>query len=159
MTDHIDRLHTHQNEGSSQETSGEQLTIPVETQMAVQQLREAGFSEDQQAALTTALLRVLALWTQQATRGDLHAEHQALAQRLAQQLDARHEDTRREIGHHADALREDLRREVGQHAALLPTTRLAPPRWRDVLLWLSTALLALTTVGVTWLVIHRVVGP
>jgi hypothetical protein len=174
MTDHIDRLHTHQNEGSSQETSGEHLTVPMETQMAVQQLREAGFSEDQQAALTTALLRVLALWTQQATRGDLHAEHQALAQRLAQQLEARHEDTRREIGHHADALREDMRREVGQHAdmlraelrdafaqhaALLPTTHLEPPRWRDVLLWLSTALLALTTVGVTWLVIHRVVGP
>ena len=62
--------------------------------------------------MTTALLRVLALWTQQATREDLHAEHQALAQRLAQQLDAWHEDMRREIGYHADAVREDMRREV-----------------------------------------------
>ena len=52
MTDHIDRSHTHQHEGSSQETREEHLTIPVETQMAVQQVREAGFSEDQQAALT-----------------------------------------------------------------------------------------------------------
>jgi len=146
----------------------------METQMAVQQLREAGFSEDQQAALTTALLRVLALWTQQATRGDLHAEHQALTQRLAQQLDALREDTRREIGHHADALREDMRREVGQHAdtlraelrdalaqhaALLHTTRPEPPRWRDGLLWLSTALLGLTAVGVILLVVSRFVGP
>jgi len=142
--------------------------------MAVQQLREAGFSEDQQAALTTALLRVLALWTQQATRGDLHAEQQALAQRLAQQLDALREDTRREIGHHADALREDMRREVGQHtdalcedmrsafaqqADLLHTTHIAPPRRRDVLLWLSTALLGLTAVGVILLVVSRFVGP
>ncbi len=142
--------------------------------MAVQQLREAGFSEDQQDALTTALLRVLALWTQQATRGDLHAEHQALAQRLVQQLDALHEDTRRDIGHHADALREDMRREVGQHAdtlraemhdafaqhaALLHTTRPESPRWRDVLLWLSTALLGLTAVGVILLVVSRFVGP
>ena len=173
MTDPIDRPHTHQNEVSSQETSGAPLTVPVETQIAVEQLREAGFSEDQQAALTTALLRVLALWTQQATRGDLHAEYQALAQRLVQQLDARHEDTRRDIGHHADALREDMRREVGQHAdtlraelrdafaqhaALLHTTHCEPPRWRDVLLWLITALLALTTIGVTLLVIHSVVG-
>jgi hypothetical protein len=136
----------------------------METQMAVQQLREAGFSEDQQAALTTALLRVLALWTQQATRGDVHAEHQALAQRLAPQLDALREDTRREIGHHADALREDMRREVGQHAdtlraALLHTTRPEPPRWRDVLLWLSTALLGLTAVGVILLVVSKFVGP
>jgi len=157
-----------------QETRGEHQPLPVETPMAVQQLREAGFSEDQQAALTTALLRVLALWTQQATRGDLHAEHQALAQRLVQQLDALHEDTRRDIGHHADALREDMRREVGQHAdtlraalrdalaqhaALLHTTRPESPRWRDVLLWLSTALLGLTAVGVILLVVSRFVGP
>ena len=127
--------------------------------MAVQQLREAGFSEDQQAALTTALLRVLALWTQQATRGDLHAEHQALAQRLAQQLDARHEDMRRDIGHHADTLRAELRDAFTQHAALLHTTRPEPPRWRDVLLWLITALLGLTAVGVILLVVHRFVGP
>jgi type VI protein secretion system component VasF len=146
----------------------------METQMAVQQLREAGFSEDQQDALTTALLRVLALWTQQATRGDLHTEHQALVQRLAQQLDALHEDMRREIGHHADALREDMRREVGHHADtlreemrgafaqqadLLHTTRPTPPRWRDVPLWLITALLVLTAVGVILLVVSRFVGP
>ena len=174
MTEPAERPPASQDEGPLQATRGEHHPLPVETQMAVQQLREAGFSEDQQAALTTALLRVLALWTQQATRGDLHAEHQVLAQRLAQQLDALREDTRRDIGHHADALHEDLRREVGQHAdtlreemrgafvqhaALLPTTPPEPPRWRDVLLWVIAALLGLTTVGVILLVIARFVGP
>src|SRR4030095_14255241 len=119
MTAPSDRPNIGQDEVPSQPPSGEPLSVPVETQRAVQQLREAGFSEDQQDALTTALLRVLALWTQQATRGDLHTEHQALVQRLAQQLDALHEDMRREIGHHADALREDMRREVGHHADTL----------------------------------------
>jgi hypothetical protein len=174
MTEPVEQPHENQGHGSPTGDQGEHQPLPVETHMAVQQLREAGFSEDQQAALTTALLRVLALWTQQATRGDLHAEHQALAQHLAQQLDARHEDTRRDIGHHADALREDMRREVGQHAdtlraelrdafaqhaALLHPTRPEPPRWRDVLLWLSTALLGLTAVGVILLVVSRFVGP
>ena len=174
MTEPVERPQASQDEGPPPEPRGEPQPLPVETHMAVQQLREAGFSEDQQAALTTALLRVLALWTQQATRGDLHAEHQALAQRLAQQLDALREDTRRDIGHHADALREDMRREVGQHAdalrtelrdtlaqhaALLHTTRPEPPRWRDVLLWLITALLGLTAVGVILLVVSRFVGP
>jgi hypothetical protein len=174
MTEPVERPHVSQDEGPPQDARGEHLTVPMETQMAVQQLREAGFSEDQQDALTTALLRVLALWTQQATRGDLHAEHQALAQRLVQQLDVLHEDMRREIGHHANALREDMRREVGQHAdtlraemhvafaqhaALLHTTRPESPRWRDVLLWLSTALLGLTAVGVILLVVSRFVGP
>ncbi len=174
MTEPVEQPHENQDTGPPPETRGEHQPLPVETYMAVQQLREAGFSEDQQAALTTALLRVLALWTQQATRGDLHAEHQALTQRLAQQLDALREDTRREIGHHADALREDMRREVGQHAdtlraelrdalaqhaALLHTTRPEPPRWRDGLLWLSTALLGLTAVGVILLVVSRFVGP
>src|SRR5256885_1190459 len=93
MTEPVERLHENQYSCPPPETRGEHHQLPVETHMAVQQLREAGFSEDQQAALTRALLRVLALWTQQATRGDLHAEQQALAQRLAQQLDAFHEDT------------------------------------------------------------------
>jgi len=93
MTEPVERPHASQDEVPPPEPHGEPLPLHVETHMAVQQLREAGFSEDQQAALTTALLRVLALWTQQATRGDLHAEQQALAQRLAQQLDAFHEDT------------------------------------------------------------------
>src|SRR6266704_2218249 len=145
MTEPVERPHENQDAMPPQETRGEHHPLPVETHMAVQQLREAGFSEDQQAALTTALLRVLALWTQQATRGDLHAEHQALAQRLTQQLDAWHEDMRREIGHHADAIREDMRREVGQHtdtlreelrgafaqqADLFRTARPEPPRQR-----------------------------
>src|SRR6266478_5876656 len=174
MTEPVERPQASQDEASPPEPRGEPFPLPGETHMAVQQLREAGFSDDQQAALTTALLRVLALWTQQATRGDLHAEHQALAQRLAQQLDALREDTRRDIGHHADALREDMRREVGQHAdtlraelrdalaqhtALLHTTRPEPPRWRAVLLWLITALLGLTAVGVILLVVSRFVGP
>jgi hypothetical protein len=174
VTDPSDRPHISQDEVPSQPPSGEPLSVLVETQRAVQQLREAGFSADQQAALTTALLRVLALWTQQATRGDLHAEHQALAQRLAQQLDAWHEDMRREIGHHTDAIREDMRREVGQHADtlreelrcafaqqadLFRTTRPEPPRQRDVPRWLTTALLALTAVGVILLVVSRFVSP
>jgi hypothetical protein len=174
MTEPVERPHVSQDEAPLQETREEPLVLPVETQLAGQQLREAGFSADQQAALTTALLRVLALWTQQATRGDLHTEHQALAQRLVQQLDALHEDLRREIGHHADALREDLRREVGHHADtlreemrgaftqqadLLHTTRPTSPRGRDVPLWLSTALLVLTAVGVMLLVVSKFVGP
>jgi hypothetical protein len=174
MTDPSDRPQASQDKVPSQASSGEPLPGPVETQLAVQQLREVGFSADQQAALTTALLRVLALWTQQATRGDLHAEHQALAQRLAQQLDAWHEDMRREIRYHADAVREDMRREVGQHADtlreelrgafaqqadLFRTTRLEPPRQRDVPRWLTTALLVLTAVGVILLVVSRFVSP
>src|SRR6266446_7378961 len=117
MTEPVERPQASQDEGPPPEPRGEPFLLPVETHMAVQQLREAGFSEDQQAALTTALLRVLALWTQQATRGDLHAEHQALAQRLAQQLDAWHADMRREIGHHADAVREDMPYGQKTHAA------------------------------------------
>src|SRR3989442_14546377 len=103
MTEPVERPQASQDEAPPQGACGEHLTVPMETHMAVQQLREAGVSEDQQAALTTALLRVLALWTQQATRGDLHAEQQALAQRLAQQLDAPREATRPESGHHADS--------------------------------------------------------
>lgn len=174
MTDTVERPQASHDEMPPQASCGEPLPPPGETQLALQQLREAGFSEDQQAALTTALLRVLALWTQQATRGDLHAEHQALAQRLAQQLDAWHEDIRREIGHHADAVREDIRREVGQHADtlredlrgafaqqadLFHTTRPEPPHRRDVPLWLTTALLVLTAVGVILLVVYRFVSP
>ena len=174
MTDPVERPQASHDEISPQASRGEPLPPPGETQLALQQLREGGFSEGQQAALTTALLRVLALWTQQATRGDLHAEHQALAQRLAQQLDTWHEDMRREIGHHADAVREDMRREVGQHADtlreelrgafaqqadLFRTTRPEPPRRRDVPLWLPTALLVLTAVGVILLVVYRFVSP
>jgi|SRR5215470_3674637 len=174
MTDPMERPQSVSDEALQHVPEEEPPPLPVDTQMAVQQLREAGFSADQQAALTSALLHVLALWTQQATRGDLHAEHQALAQRLAQQLDTWHEDIRREIGHHADAIREDMRREVGQHADtlreelrgafaqqadLFRTTRPEPPRQRDVPRWLLTALLALTAVGVSLLVVARFVSP
>src|SRR5919199_6473648 len=174
MTEPAERSPVSSGEVPPEHGRGDHPTVPVDTQMAVQQLREAGFSADQQAALTTALLRVLALWTQQATRGDMHAEHQALAQRLAQQLDAWHEDMRREIGHHTDAIREDMRREVGQHADtlreelrgafaqqadLFRTTRPEPPRQRDVPRWLFTVLLALTAVGVSLLVVSRFVSP
>src|SRR5262249_57119319 len=57
---------THPHEGPLQAPRREALPDPVETERALQQLRAAGFSDDQQTALTTALLRVLALWTQQA---------------------------------------------------------------------------------------------
>jgi hypothetical protein len=159
MTDPVERPKMSQDEIPPQEICGEPLTAPGETQLAIQQLREAGFSEGQQAALTTALLRVLALWTQQATRGDLHTEHQALAQRLTQQLDTWHADMRREIGHHADAVREELRGALAQQADLLRTTRPGPQRRRDVLLWLNTALLVLIAAGVILSVVYRFVSP
>ena len=78
-----------------------------------------GLAEDQQAALTTAFLRVLALWTQQATRDDVQTALQDGEQRLTQQLDTWQETVRQDIEHHAAALREDLRREVAQHAEAL----------------------------------------
>ena len=169
MTDAVEHPHDGQPEVPLQETRGEALPDPGETPLAIQQLRAAGFSDDQQAALTTALLRVLALWTQQATRGDVHAEQQA----LAQQLDARHADLHRDIGYHADAIREDLRREIAQHAdalreelrgalaqqaELLRTTRAAPARRWDGPRWLRTALLGLTCAGVVLLVVRSVLG-
>ena len=132
--------------------------VPVDAQMAVQQLRDAGFSADQQAALTTALLRVLALWTQQATRGDLQTELQAGEQRLAQQLDALREEMRREVAQHTNALREELQSEFARHADLLHTTRAQPTRKSDVVLWLITALLVLTCAGVFLLVGRSVLG-
>jgi hypothetical protein len=66
---------------------------------------------------------------------------------------------RREIGHHADVIREELRGAFAQQADLLHTTRPEPPRQRDVLLWLNTALLALIAVGVSLLVVYRFVSP
>src|SRR4030095_15989892 len=77
-------------------------STPLDMPLAVQQLRAAGFSEDQQAALTTALLRVLALWTQQATRGDLQTELHAGEQRLAQQLNILREEISRDVVRHVD---------------------------------------------------------
>ena len=126
----------------------ETLPDPVETQQAVQQLREVGFSEDQQAVLTTALLRVLALWTQQATRGDLQTVVQAGEQRLAQQLDAMREDLRRAMAQQGEALREEVRRAVAQQAETLATTRAAATQRRDTPRWLLLALFGLTCAGV-----------
>jgi hypothetical protein len=127
--------------------------------MAVQQLRDAGFSEEHQAALTTALLRVLALWTQQATRGDLQTELHAGEQRLAQQLDTLREALRRDVAQHANTLREDLQGAFLRQADLIHTTRVEPARRRDLLLWLITALLGLTCAGVLLLVVQRFLGP
>src|SRR2546425_10604186 len=152
MTEPVERPHASQDEVPPPEPHGEPLPLHVETHMAVQQLRDAGFSEDQQAALTTALLRVLALWTQQATRGDLQTELHAGEQRLAQQLDALREEIRREVAQHTNALREELQREFARHADLLHTTRTQPARRTDVPLWLITALLVLTCAGVFLLV-------
>src|SRR6266446_8775563 len=126
MTEPVERPQASQDEGPPPEPRGEPFLLPVETHMAVQQLREAGFSEDQQAALTTALLRVLALWTQQATRGDLQTELHAGEQRLAQQLDALREEIRREVAQHTNALREELQREFARHADLLHSPRAQP---------------------------------
>ena len=149
MTEPVERPHDGTPEAGT--PPEEPLAVPVETETAVQQLREAGFSEEQQAALTTALLRVLARWTQQATREDLHAEQQA----MAQQLDALREDIRREVVQHADAVREELRGAFAQYADHSHTSR---PCGRVMWLWLVTALLVLTSVGVILLVVHSVGG-
>jgi hypothetical protein len=154
MTEPVERPHDHESHPDARTplgTCGEPLAVPVETETAVQQLREAGLSEEQQAALTTALLRVLALWTQQATREDLHAEQQA----MAQQLDALREDIRREVVQHADALREELHGAFAHYADHIHTTR---AQGRDVWMWLITALLVLTSVGVILLVVHSFGG-
>jgi hypothetical protein len=158
MTDSVEHPQDGQHEMPFQDTRREALPDPVETEQAIQQLRAAGFSDDQQAALTTALLRVLALWTQQATRGDVQAGLYAGEQRLAQQLDALRDELRREIAQHADAVREELRGAVAQQAALVQTTRAAPARRWDAPPWLLTALLGLTCAGVLLLVVSRVLG-
>jgi hypothetical protein len=141
-----------------QDPSGLILPNPVETEQAVQQLRAAGISDDQQAALTTALLRVLALWTQQATRGDVQAGLQAGEQRLTQHLDTLREEFRRAIAQHTDAVRAELRGAVAQQDALMQALRTGPAgRW-DGRWWLLTALLGLTCAGVLLLVVFRVLG-
>src|SRR5262245_48642878 len=124
MTDPIERPQSVSSEVLQRVHEGEPPPVPGDRQIVVQQLREAGFSEDQQAVLTTALLRVLALWTQQATRGDLQTELHAGEQRLAQQLDTLREEIRREIAQHTQALREALQNEFARHADLLRTTRI-----------------------------------
>jgi hypothetical protein len=130
----------------------------VETPQAVQQLRDAGFSADQQAALTTALLRVLALWTQQATRGDLQTAVQAGEQRLTQHLDALREELHRAIAQQGEALREEVRRAVAQQAETVATPHTAATRRWDVPRWLLLALLGLTSAGVLLLVLVQVLG-
>src|SRR2546427_4603206 len=158
MTEPVERPHdSYPDARTPLGTRGEPLAVPAEAETAVQ-LREAGFSEDQQAALTTALLRVLALWTQQATRADLHAEQQAMEQHVAQQLDTLREDIRREVVQHADALRDELRGAFAQYADRIHTTPPQRPHWRDVSMWLITALLALTSVGVMMLAVHSFGG-
>ena len=158
MTEPIERQQSVPPEVPQSTPEGGPPPVPVDAQMAVQQLRIAGFSEDQQAALTTALLRVLALWTQQATRGDLQAELHAGEQQLAQHLDALHEDIRREVAQHTKALREELQSEFARHADLLHTMRAQPARRSAVPLWLITALLVLTCAGVFLLVGRSVLG-
>ena len=133
-------------------------STPVDMPLAVQQLRAAGFSEDQQAALTTALLRVLALWTQQATRGDLQTELHAGEQRLAQQLHTLREEIGCEVARHADALREEMRGEFTRYADLIHITRIEPSRRTNVFQWLILTLLILTCAGVLLLVAHSLLG-
>ncbi len=158
MTDAVAHPQDSQPEVPLQVTRGEARLDPVATAQAVQQLRAAGFSDDQQAALTTALLRVLALWTQQATRGDVQTALSPVEQRLAQQLDTLRDDLRREVAQHADGVREELRGAVAQQAALVQTARAAPARRWDGPQWLLTALLGLTCAGVVLLVVRRVLG-
>ena len=141
-----------------QDPSGLILPDPVETEQAVQQLRAAGFSDDQQAALTTALLRVLALWTQQATRGDVQAGLQAGEQRLTQHLDTLREELHRTIAQHADAVRTELRGAVAQQDAVMQAFRTVPARRWDRRWWLLTTLLGLTCAGVLLLVAFHVLG-
>jgi len=158
MTEPLERPQSVPSDMPQRPPEAEPPPVPVDAQMAVQQLRDAGFSADQQAALTTALLRVLALWTQQATRGDLQTEWHAGEQRLAQQLDTLREEIRREVAQHTNALREELQSEFARHADLLHTTRAQPARRTDVPLWLITALLVLTCAGVFLLIGRSVLG-
>jgi hypothetical protein len=158
MTEPLERPQTVPADRPQTPPEGEPLPVPVDAQMAVQQLRDAGFSEDQQVALTTALLRVLALWTQQATRGDLQTELHAGEQRLAQQLDALREEIRREVAQQTHALREELQNAFARHADLLDTTRVQPARTREVPWWLMPALLVLTCAGVFLLVGRSLLG-
>jgi hypothetical protein len=158
MTDPIERPQSVPTEVLQKGPEGEPPPSPVDAQMAVQQLRDAGFSEDQQAVLSTAFLRVLALWAQQATRGDLQTALHAGEQRLAQQLDALREEIRREVAQHMHALREDIQNEFARQAELLHTTRAHPARTSAVSRWLIPALLVLTCAGVFLLVGRSVLG-
>ncbi|MGE3537385.1 MAG: hypothetical protein AB7N91_08100 [Candidatus Tectimicrobiota bacterium] len=137
--------------------------VPAETPLppsvlspVVQQLRDAGFADAEQAALTTAFLRVLALGTQQATRDDLHTALAAVEQRLTPQLTALREDLRRELAQHAAALRDTLQHVVAQQTERHPPPE-APVR-RGVSPWLLLALLGLTCAGVLALVVFRILG-
>lgn len=127
MTEPVDSPLSGPPEARPQAPREEVLPDAMATQYVVQQLRDAGFSDTEQVALTTAFLRVLALWTQQVTRSDLQTALHEGEQRLAQQL---------------EALREELRRGI-------PTSRRAVP------MWLLTVLLGLTCAGVLLLVIHQ----
>ena len=158
MTEPIERPHVSPYTVPSVPLTEEPPSVPLDMPLAVQQLRAAGFSADQQAALTTALLQVLALWTQQATRGDLQNELQAGEQRLAQQLGTLREEIGREVARHADALREEIRGEFTRQADILHTSRAEPSHRRDVSRWLIPALLVLTCAGVLLLVAHSVLG-
>ena len=81
-----------------------------------------------------------------------------MEQHVAQQLDTLREDIRREVVQHADALREELRGVFAQYADRIHTTPPQRPHWRDVSMWLITALLVLTSVGVMMLVVHSFGG-
>ena len=158
MTEPLERPHSIPSDMPQRVPPEDPLPVPVDTQKAVQQLREAGFSEDQQAALTTALLRVLALWTQQATRGDVQTAWHAGEQRLAQQLATLREEMRREVAQHTTALREEIQHEFARQADLLSTMRAQPARTREGPRWLMIALLVLTCAGVCLLVGRSVLG-
>jgi hypothetical protein len=158
MTDPVERPQASQDEMCPQETYGEPLAPLGETPLVLQQLRDAGLSDDQQAALTTALLRLLALWTRQATRDDVQEGLHAGEQRLTQRFDAIRDEFRRELAQHTEAVREEVRRAVAQQDALVQATRAVPARRWDGLLWLFTALLGLTCAGVLLLVARYVLG-
>jgi hypothetical protein len=158
MTNPGDRLPSDHSEAPLQSPHAEAPPHPVATQQAVQQLRDTGFTAEEQAALTTAFLRVLALWTQQATRDDLQTALHTGEQRLAQQLETLRAELRHELAQHAEAVRADLREAMAQQADTLSTTRAASVRWWSLPLWLMTALLVLTCAGVLLLVVYRVLG-
>ena len=158
MTEPVERLQVDPDKIPPAPPTEAHPSIPVDMPLAVQQLRAAGFSEDQQAALTTALLRVLALWTQQATRGDLQTELHAGEQRLAQQLNTLREEIGCEVARHADALREEMRGEFTRYADLIHITRTEPSHRTNVFQWFILVLLAVTCAGVLLLVVHSVLG-
>ncbi|MGE3538282.1 MAG: hypothetical protein AB7N91_12730 [Candidatus Tectimicrobiota bacterium] len=122
---------------------------------AIQQLRAAGFSDDEQAVLTGVVLRVLAQWTQQATRDELQSALAAMEHRLTQQLASMREALHHESAQQTATLQEALQQMLTRHTGAPDPPPEAQARRREVLPWLLLTLLGLSCAGVLLLVALR----